>query len=103
MHVNQPNQFQNLHLPLIQALTDDFDAALAWSEQEQRPLFIGEFDSYFAAPMGSRVAWTSTVRVEAEKRGFPWALWDFGTDFAVYNLAARESREPILKALIPDN
>jgi endoglucanase len=87
----------------IKALTDEFDAALAWSQQEQRPLFIGEFGSYCAAPLDSRVVWTSTVRAEAEKRGFSWAYWDFGTNFAVYNLAAREWHEPILRALIPED
>lgn len=87
----------------IKALTDDFDKALAWSEREQRPLFIGEFGSFYAAPMDSRVKWTSTVRAEAEKRGFSWAYWDFGTDFAVYNLSAMEWREPVFRALIPEN
>jgi endoglucanase len=85
----------------IKALTDSFDAALRWSDQEQRPLFIGEFGTYNKAPMDSRVLWTSTVRAEAEKRGFSWAYWDFGTDFAVYNLATKQWREPILRALIP--
>jgi endoglucanase len=85
----------------VKALSDAFDAALRWSEQEQRPLFIGEFGSYYAAPMDSRELWTSSVRAEAEKRGFSWAYWDFGTDFAVYNLATKEWREPILRALIP--
>ena len=87
----------------IQALTTDFDKALAWSEREQRPLFIGEFGSFYAAPMESRVKWTSTVRAEAENRGFSWAYWDFGTDFAVFNLAGMEWREPLLRALIPQD
>ncbi len=86
----------------VRALSDDFDAALAWSEREQRPLLIGEFGSFYAAPTDSRVVWTSTVRTEAEKRGFSWAYWDFGTNFAVYNLSTKEWREPILRALIPE-
>ncbi len=86
----------------IAALTADFDKALAWSEREQRPLLIGEFGSFYAAPMDSRVNWTSAVRTEAENRGFSWAYWDFGTDFAVYNLSTKEWREPILRALIPE-
>ena len=87
----------------VAALTADFDKALAWSEREQRPLLIGEFGAFYAAPMDSRITWTSSVRAEAEKRGFSWAYWDFGTSFAVYNLAAKEWREPILRALIPEN
>lgn len=87
----------------VVALTADFDKALAWSDKEQRPLLIGEFGAFYAAPMDSRVIWTSTVRAEAEKRDFSWAYWDFGTGFAVYNLSTQEWREPILRALIPEN
>jgi endoglucanase len=85
----------------IKALTDDFDKALAWSEKEQRPLFIGEFGAFAQIPAEMRAVWLSAVRAEAEKRGFSWAHWDFGTDFAVYNLPAKEWRQPILEALIP--
>ena len=86
----------------LQELQAAFDIALAWSEKENRPLFMGEFGTYSAAPMDARITWTSAVRAEAEKRGFSWTYWDFGTDFAVYNLGTKEWREPILKALIPE-
>ncbi len=85
----------------FEALTADFDKAQAWSEKEQRPLLIGEFGAFYAAPIESRVKWTSAVRAEAEKRNFSWAYWEFGTGFAVYNLTAREWREPILRAFNP--
>ena len=85
----------------IQALKDDFDRALAWSEAERRPIFVGEFGVFAQTPIDYRVVWLSTVRSEAEARGFSWAHWDFGTDFAAYKLSKREWREPILEALIP--
>ena len=87
----------------VKELTDNFDGALAWSEAEQRPLLIGEFGVYYAAPEESHAIWLATVREEAEKRGFAWSVWDFGTDFAIYNLPRREWREPFLKALIPES
>jgi endoglucanase len=85
----------------VKYLTDALDRAQSWSEVEQRPLFMGEFGVYHKAPQDSRTLWISTVRAEAEVRGFSWTYWDFGTDFAVYNLATKEWREPILRALIP--
>ena len=87
----------------VKALTDGFDAALAWSEAEQRPLFIGEFGVFYKAPEDSRYLWTATVREEAEKRGFSWSVWDFGTSFAIYNMPTQEWREPIIHALIPES
>jgi len=85
----------------IKDLRNAFDGALAWSETQGRPLYIGEFGSFYAAPMESRSTWTAAIRTEAEKRGFSWSYWDFGTDFAVYNLSNHTWREPILQALIP--
>jgi endoglucanase len=85
----------------VNALTADFDAALAWSEHEQRPLFIGEFGVFGQVPDDVRAVWLSTVRAEAEKRGFSWAHWDFGTNFAAYDLSTKTWSEPILRALIP--
>ncbi len=87
----------------VKELTDAFDDALAWSEAEKRPLYIGEFGVYFDSPEESRVLWLATVREEAEKRDFSWAVWDFGTGFAIYDLPRKQWREPFLTALIPEN
>jgi len=87
----------------VKALQADFDAAQAWAEAEQRPLYIGEFGVYSQAPEASRILWLAAVREEAEKRGFSWAVWDFGTDFAIYTLHSREWKEPLLRALIPES
>lgn len=87
----------------VKSMADQFDGALAWSEAEKRPLYIGEFGVYYAAPEDSRIVWLRTVREEAEKRGFSWSVWDFGTDFAIYNLPRQQWREPLLQALIPEH
>jgi endoglucanase len=86
----------------VKALQNDFAEAFAWSEAQQRPLFMGEFGVFGQVPEETRVVWLKSVREEAEKNGFSWAHWDFGTDFAAYNLSAKVWREPILNALIPN-
>ena len=51
--------------------------------------------------MDSRVRWTAFVAREAEKHGFAWTYWEFGSKFGAYDRAAKDWREPLLKALIP--
>ncbi len=78
-----------------------FDRALAWSEAQGVPLWLGEFGAYSTAEMDSRARWTATVREAAEVRGFSWAYWEFGAGFGVYDRDAGVWREPLLTALIP--
>jgi endoglucanase len=82
-------------------LDGDFDAVARWAQANGRPIYLGEFGAYSRAPMGSRVAWTRAVREAAERRGFGWAYWEFGSGFGVYDPTAGAWREPLLKALIP--
>lgn len=39
--------------------------------------------------------------VAAEARGFPWAYWEFGDSFGVYDQVLEEWRRGLLQALIP--
>jgi len=79
-----------------------FDWAVQWGKNLGKPLFLGEFGAYSTADMQSRANWTAVVRQEAEARGFPWAYWEFGAGFGVYDRATRQWREPLLRALIPE-
>jgi endoglucanase len=83
-----------------QAVTNDFNQALAWASQNNRPLFMGEFGAYSKAAMDSRVRWTEFVRNEAEKRGFSWAYWEFCSGFGAYDLNQNSWRTELLQALI---
>lgn len=87
----------------VNQLQAEFDTAYEWSQEQQRPLFLGEFGVYYAAPEESKLAWLAAVREEAEAREFSWSAWDFGTDFAIYNLPQKKWREPNLRALIPES
>jgi endoglucanase len=83
-----------------QVVKRDFDEAAAWAEANRRPLYLGEFGAYSAADIESRVRWTAAVVQEAERHGFSWAYWEFGSGFGAYDLKAQAWREDLLNALI---
>jgi endoglucanase len=82
-------------------LERDLDRALKWSQQNARPIFLGEFGAYSKADMDSRARWTAFVARAAEARGFSWAYWEFGAGFGVFDRTAGEWVEPIRNALLP--
>jgi endoglucanase len=62
----------------------DFDAVSAWAQQhgiDPHAIILGEFGVtrtygfYRASDPASQEAWMRDVRLEAERRGFRWALW----------------------------
>lgn len=81
----------------------DFDTVAAWSRTNDRPVLLGEFGAYDGSgtPIADRARWTATVRADAEARGFPWAYWQFDSNFIVYDVDGERWVEPILQALIP--
>lgn len=85
------------------AVRADFDKVAVWSAANNRPILLGEFGAYdkSGTPLDLRVAYTSTVRSEAERHGFGWAYWQFEGDFVVWDMANQRWVEPIRKALIP--
>jgi len=85
----------------LAAIERDFDRALAWARQHDRPLFLGEFGAFSAADIDSRARWTAAVARQAEARGFSWAYWEFAAGFGAFDKVRRAWREPLLQALIP--
>ena len=83
------------------AIDRDFDAALKWSRQFSRPIFVGEFGAYSKADIDLRHRWTDFMARSIEKRGFSWAYWEFCAGFGVYDQEKQAWNEPILTALIP--
>lgn len=84
-----------------QAIITDFDLAAAWAENNERPLFLGEFGAYCKADADSRARWTAFVARTAEERGMSWAYWEFGAGFGVFDRGLWQWNEHILHALIP--
>jgi endoglucanase len=79
----------------------DFDIAVAWAKQNNRPMNLGEFGSYNKADMDSRARWTKFLADAAIERGFSFDYWQFDSDFAVYDTKTNTWIKPLLEALIP--
>ncbi|WP_018323445.1 glycoside hydrolase family 5 protein [Bradyrhizobium sp. WSM2793] len=79
----------------------DFEKVRSWSEREKRPIFLGEFGVYEAAPAEARTRYLSFVARNAERLGWAWAYWQFDHDFAAFDSARQTWKPDILRALIP--
>lgn len=84
-----------------QEITFDFDRAVEWAKEHNRPLNLGEFGAYSKADIDSRALWTDFVARQAERRNMSWDYWEFGAGFGVYDPAAKTWNEPIRDALLP--
>jgi endoglucanase len=82
------------------AMHKDFERVAAWAKKHDRPIYLGEFGAYSAAPMASRVNWTRAMVSEARRHGFSWAYWEFGSGFGAYDPGAGAWRRPLLEALV---
>jgi len=84
-----------------QAIQQDFSGVQAWAEEQNRPIYLGEFGAYDKADMASRVRYTNFVAREVERLGWSWGYWQFDSDFIVYDMQQDGWVEPIRDALIP--
>lgn len=95
----------NKTLSLIQsekaAIRASLTRAAYWALSKKIPLYLGEFGAYGKADMNSRVAWTATVRSEAERLGMDWAYWELASGFGIYDPNTGQWREALRRALIP--
>jgi endoglucanase len=82
----------------------DFDTVAAWGKANGRPVLLGEFGAYDkgGVPIDQRARYDSTVARTAEAHGFPWAYWQFDSDFILYDVDHERWIEPIRQALIPE-
>lgn len=83
------------------AVVADFDSVTAWAAANDRKILLGEFGAIDLADLASRAAYAGFVREQAELRGWPWAHWQFVSNFPVYDLDQEEWIEPLYQALIP--
>ncbi len=85
----------------LEALEGQFDVAQAWGTANNVPMHLGEFGVWEAAPMASRVAWTSAVRQTVEDRDMSFAYWEFGAGFGLYDPDTDQWRSALLDAVNP--
>ncbi|MDR8392045.1 glycoside hydrolase family 5 protein [Aliifodinibius sp. S!AR15-10] len=86
-----------------EAVRADFDTVKNWADTHNRPIYLGEFGAYSAAPQESRESWTTFIRNAAEERNFSWSYWEFGAGFGIYDREKNQWRDGLLKALVPDS
>lgn len=86
-----------------EALARDLERAAQWGQDNDRPLFLGEFGVYRTGDVASRQAWTEAVRSEAERHGMSWAYWEFGAGFGLYNRTTAAWNEELVAALFPSH
>lgn len=84
-----------------QRIVRDLGKVQVWAEQQNRPIYLGEFGAYDQADMSSRVRYTSFVARQAERLGWSWSYWQFNSDFIAYDIDKDRWVTPILNALIP--
>ncbi len=82
------------------AVRRDLAAAVSWSRQRSRQLFIGEFGTIRLAAAEDRAAWTAHVRTIADELDVSWCYWDFATDFGAYDPVTRRWHEALRHALL---
>ncbi len=83
-------------------MVDLFDRADRWSKQTGKAVFLGEFGAIKFGDDESRARWLGFIRQEAERRSIPWAVWDDGTEFKVYDRKTRTWQPGFEQALMPD-
>ncbi|WP_375280101.1 glycoside hydrolase family 5 protein [Pseudooctadecabacter sp.] len=116
-HFYEPWQFTHQGAPYVQAdlprsgwgsdadratLSQRFDVATA----QNRPLFLGEFGVYDAAPRPDHIRWLRAVRQAAEAHGIPWCHWGFTqgeqAGFQAFDVDRDDWRAGVLDALMGD-
>jgi endoglucanase len=85
----------------VARIGSDFDKAVAWAKEHNRPVYLGEFGAYDKGAMDARARYTSSVARAAEQRGWSWGYWQFDSDFILYDVRRDAWVEPLLHALIP--
>ena len=81
-------------------IANHFDTVAKWAIENNVRVLLGEFGAYSKAPQDSRVRWTEFVRSEAERHGFAWAYWEFGSGFGIYDPYVKVWKKDLLDALI---
>ena len=84
------------------AIARDFNSVANWAKENNRPIYLGEFGSFYKADMDSRARWTKAVADEAINQGFSFTYWEFcHINFGLYDLETKSWRKPLLEAVIP--
>lgn len=84
----------------MEKLMGDFGRVKEFAEQNNLPVFLGEFGVNGRVPEQYRESWIKAVRSEAEKNNFAWSYWEFASNFGVYDVKTKKWDSVLLAALI---
>ncbi len=86
-----------------QRLQTDFEQALRFSRERRRPLYLGEFGVYRAAPLAARQRWIAAVASLASQFGIACAYWELRAGFGAFDPARQVWRRELLDAILPSH
>lgn len=82
-------------------VTEALDAAVAWGKKYNRPMYIGEWGAFTATDYASRERYFRYAQSELNKRGLPWAFWDFQSEsFGIFNINTDRFDSKLLNAVL---
>jgi endoglucanase len=80
-------------------IISDLDYCKKWSEQNGRPLNVGEYGAINTADQESRIRYIGFMREEMEKRGFSSHMWGYREPFMIRDEKTGEWIMPIVEAM----
>jgi endoglucanase len=95
-HESQPTG-QNPSGPA--AVAAEFDMATRYAKETGRRLYLGEFGAIDFADATSRENFYRLVQLEAERRGFAWAVWDDGGKMKLMDVKSGHYSGPVARGL----
>ena len=83
-------------------MSDLIAMAADFGKDTDRPVWLGEFGTYYKVELAERVKWAAYVRSEAERHGLSWAYWSFcSAKFGLYCQETKRWDRELMKALFP--
>jgi len=79
---------------------NDMARIATWAKQNKRPVYLGEFGTYFMADSISRAFYTEYLTRRLDSLGISWAMWNFSSDFGIYNDTTQEVHQYLTQALL---
>ncbi len=83
----------------LATLETDVKRATAQVARLNRPVFLGEFGVYTSISDAERLEWYAAVREAFEAENIGWCIWNFGSDFALWDQETQSWKPGALDAL----
>ncbi|ERP31880.1 glycoside hydrolase family 5 protein [Chitinivibrio alkaliphilus] len=81
------------------AIYNNVREIVRFGKEHSVAMHVGEFGAYGTADMESRARWTAFCARLFERYGIPWAYWEFGAGFGVYDPDEEAWRSELRTAL----